>query len=465
MENPYSKQRIEQELEKQSSRYHFIGAWVAIFFDPVFGITDYFNIQNGWIPILVVRFSVSIITLITLFLWRKYRFPSYILVFVPFLLISLQNAFTYDFIVESNYLGHTLNYIALWIGAGMFIVWSWRYSAFMLAVSLVATWYFIQQNPALSGRYDLAMVEGGLLLIVVAIFMMALIQTRYQLTIKTIKAQLALEKSNEALQIQKELTERKNKSIMDSIRYAERIQNATLPEVGRMQQYIPQLFVLFKPRDVVSGDFYWYCHRDGKTLIAAVDCTGHGVPGAFMSMKGDALLNQIVVVERVSEPHLVLQAMHEGIRSGLKQETTKNYDGMDASILLVDQKAKTITFAGAKNPLIYIQDKILHTINGDKVAIGGHQKESKRAFTPHKITIDRPTSCYIFSDGYQDQFGGPDRKKLGKKMLRKLLLECHQAPCEQQKEFLDQNIQSWMKEGEEHQIDDILMIGMKLGHQ
>lgn len=187
-------------MDNVSSRYHFIGAWVAIIFDPLFAITDYFNIQHGWLSLLFIRLGISAITIGMLLMRKKFSFPSYYLVLVPFLLISLQNAYTYDLITSEHLIGHNLNYIALLIGASMFMMWELRYSLLALLLSALATIIFVALNPAI--KLDEFLIKGGLLLGVSGIFMVILINTRYNLTVKEIKARLALQLSNAEIQQQ-----------------------------------------------------------------------------------------------------------------------------------------------------------------------------------------------------------------------------------------------------------------------
>lgn len=190
------------ELEKASSKYHFIAIWVAIIFDPVFAFTDYINIPYHWKHLLVVRLAIALVILTLLLVRKKFRLPSYVIVAIAFLLISLQNAYTYSLIGNEDILGHNLNYIALLIGASMFLLWEWRFSVIMIFISLVATTFFLYRNPVIS--VDQFLVQGGLLLAAVGIFMIVLIKTRYDLTVREIKTRLALQLSNEEIQAQNE---------------------------------------------------------------------------------------------------------------------------------------------------------------------------------------------------------------------------------------------------------------------
>ena len=267
---------------------------------------------------------------------------------------------------------------------------------------------------------------------------------------------------NETLKVTLDTVEGQRDKIMSSINYAQRIQQAILPSSAMVNKLIPSNFILFKPRDMVSGDFYYVQGKHSKTILAAIDCTGHGVPGAFMSMVGNDLLNAIIKDKQITQADKMLTELHEGVRSALQQEETQNQDGMDMALVVMDEEKKTLEFAGAKNPIVYIQNNELKVIKGDKTPIGGGQKEAARTFTTHQIDISQPTTFYLFSDGYQDQFGGPEGRKFMIKRFRNLLLEIHQKPMEEQKEILDQTIQYWMREGNEEQVDDILVVGVRV---
>jgi phosphoserine phosphatase RsbU/P len=269
------------------------------------------------------------------------------------------------------------------------------------------------------------------------------------------------ERTSEIIKQKKEL-EAINKDITDSINYAFRIQTAMLPDLKKVIQHIPENFIFFKPKDIVSGDFYWFTTRENKVIISAVDCTGHGVPGAFMSMVGDALLNQIVNIERITSPELILQRLHIKIRQALKQETGTTRDGMDIALCVIDLPNKILEYAGAKNPLIYVQNNELHEIRADRHSIGGEQLEKERVFAKHTISIDTPTWIYLFSDGFPDQFGGERRKKFMTKNLKNLLFEHHQKPFSQQKEILEETFENWKNTAHENQLDDVLVIGCKI---
>jgi serine phosphatase RsbU (regulator of sigma subunit) len=264
--------------------------------------------------------------------------------------------------------------------------------------------------------------------------------------------------------------DRQNKKINGSINYAKRIQEAMLHRGDLRESLIPDSFILFKPRDSVSGDFYWISEikswYDPDVVIAAVDCTGHGIPGAFMSMIGLNSLNQIIG-EGIAETDQILYQLDKTIYSALQQETTGNKDGMDVALCIHRKEKNVLEFSGAKNPLVYIQNNELFQIKGDVHPIGGPRKSTKKSngeksFKKHIVPIDQPTMIYLFSDGYQDQFGGEENMKFMTKRFKNLLLEIHQKPVEEQKEILDQTIVEWM--GDQRQTDDILVMGIRLNN-
>jgi serine phosphatase RsbU (regulator of sigma subunit) len=264
------------------------------------------------------------------------------------------------------------------------------------------------------------------------------------------------------IEAQKDKIEDKNKNITASITYAKRIQEAMLPLKDKIEQTLDDYFILFKPRDIVSGDFYWFAQKNDKIIFTAVDCTGHGVPGAFMSMIGSEILTTIVN-QGITTPSEILDYKNRYVRKALKQEQTDNQDGMDMSLCAIDKHNKIVEWAGAKNPLVYIQNKELFHLKGDMQSIGGHQlvKKAEKKFTNHKVSYaDAVTYFYIFSDGFQDQFGGPKGRKFMVKKLKELIYDNHQKPMKEQYIILNAAIENWMKNVE--QTDDILVIGFKL---
>ena len=293
-----------------------------------------------------------------------------------------------------------------------------------------------------------------------------------------------------------EIVEQKNRDITDSINYAKRIQKAILPLDSEIIKSLPGSFVLFKPRDIVSGDFYWYCdlsrmengerriendekeekskyrnlaENEGgselptkftRLIFACVDCTGHGVPGAFMSMIGNSLLNEIVYEKKIHEPAKILDQLNEGVRLSLKQNQQDNetHDGMD--IALVSINGMELNYAGAHRPLLIIRNGKLEEIAADKFPIGGMPSEEKRSFTNNKISLSKGDTFYMFTDGFVDQFGGEKGKKFMTKRFQELLLSIQDKTMDEQKTILNTTIENW--KGNVEQVDDILVIGIRI---
>ncbi len=254
----------------------------------------------------------------------------------------------------------------------------------------------------------------------------------------------------------------KNRDITSSIRYAKRIQEAILPARDLIRSHFPDSFILYKPKDIVSGDFYWFGEKSGKKIMAAVDCTGHGVPGAFMSMIGHNLLNQIVIEKGIVQPSEILNALNKGVQSALKQgmhevETT---DGMDVAVCSIDQARNEIQFAGALRPLLIVNGSSMEKIEGNKFPIGGAQINSERIFTNHLRPFGKGSTLYMFTDGYADQFGGDKGKKFMVKRMNELLISLQGLSMKEQGISMDASIEEW--KGSYQQVDDILVIGIRL---
>ncbi len=260
---------------------------------------------------------------------------------------------------------------------------------------------------------------------------------------------------------QKLILERRNNDIMSSINYAFRIQDAMLSDFDKIEEHLPEFFIFFQPKDIVSGDFYWFGQQDNKIIISAIDCTGHGVPGAFMSMVGDAHLNQIILIDEVYSTNIIAQKLHQKVRQSLKQSESQNRDGMELGICVIDNERKGVEFTGAGRPLLYAQNGELFEIKGDRQSIGGRQEETDRIFTKHFIPVnDIPTTFYMFSDGLPDQFGGEHARKMMIKHVREIILSICDKPLEEQGKIINQIFNEW--KGDLKQTDDVLVIGFKI---
>jgi serine phosphatase RsbU (regulator of sigma subunit) len=272
----------------------------------------------------------------------------------------------------------------------------------------------------------------------------------------------AVHKEKERINIIKQEVERKHKEIVDSVTYAQRIQEAILPARSEINEAIANNLIMFKPRDIVSGDFYWFSQKGNESILACVDCTGHGVPGAFMSMIGNTLLNQIVNERDIHQPNLILNELNKEITSALKQDSegSESRDGMDISIINLNTLNNQLQYAGANRPLYFIRNaELLIETKANKVAIGGHVQEEEKNFTNHIFQLQKGDTIYLSSDGYADQFS-PKDKKLMTKRFKEILLEIQHLTMPEQEKYLDKFIEDW--KGNMEQTDDVLVIGLRI---
>jgi len=249
--------------------------------------------------------------------------------------------------------------------------------------------------------------------------------------------------------------------ILDSIHYAKRIQSAILPPVDMLEKHLSDHFILFKPRDIVSGDYYWAREKDQKLLLAVADCTGHGVPGGFLSMLGISSMNEIVNRSPELNPAKILEELSEVVIASMHQTGSRGeaQDGIEIALCVIDLKKKSMVYSGANRPLYLVRDGEVQHMRPDRMPIGIYE-QAVLPFKNHTIKLKKGDSFYLFSDGYVDQLGGPKRKTFRAINFRKLLLEIQDQPMENQKKILVENMALW--QGEVEQIDDVLVMGIKI---
>lgn len=271
-----------------------------------------------------------------------------------------------------------------------------------------------------------------------------------------------IESQRDELAKQRDQLAEQQKHIMDSIQYSKRLQNAILPTDEYIRELFPESFVLFHPKDIVSGDFYWFYHNGQKKYFSAIDCTGHGVPGALVSMVGQNWLNYAVKDLKLDYPVDILKALNDGVTLTFKEKDEDNAvkDGMDIALCCVDYEKMKLYFSGAYNPAIIVRNNEIITLKGDKCPIGAFSRRAATTYKHQEIDVLKGDMIYIFSDGFEDQFGGPESRKFLMVNFKKMLLDVHQLPLENQKEKMDEILFDWMKY--EHQLDDILVIGIKV---
>lgn len=264
----------------------------------------------------------------------------------------------------------------------------------------------------------------------------------------------------EELKETKTLVDKQHKSITDSINYASRIQDAIIPKHGEIEHHFKDLFIFHEAKDTVSGDFPWIYKKDNYIYMAAVDCTGHGVPGAMMSLIGHLLLNDLVNHDNI-DPAQLLTKLHWEVVKTLKQdaEGKQTADGMDVALCRIDLRNNEVQYSGAHRPLYHVSDGELLQYAGDKYPIGGNQYRGKNNFSNHTLKVNENDTIYFFSDGLTDQFGGPDGLKYGPKKTRETLLNNAHLDMEKQHVKMRESFDEWRGDGK--QIDDVLLIGIK----
>ncbi|HIA37027.1 MAG TPA: hypothetical protein EYN89_09950 [Flavobacteriales bacterium] len=298
---------------------------------------------------------------------------------------------------------------------------------------------------------NMFLVAGALLILMIGSVTYAFLQIRRRN--KLISAQ------KKKVEQQKRIIETKSKDITDSIRYAEGIQKSILPTVKQVKRMLPDSFIWFKPKDIVSGDFYWVAENNDKVYFAVCDCTGHGVPGSLMSVVGTYLLNEAVNIKGISHPADIFEEVRRELKISLKQEGLEGEqrDGMDAVLCAWDKNNK-LEFAVAYNPLFHIRNGELMETKPDKQPVGFHNIEEK-PYAHHELTLEKGDTIYLFSDGYVDQFGGPREKKFMMKNFKKLLLSIQDKTMNEQKDILETTMAEW--KGSTEQVDDILVMGLQ----
>jgi serine phosphatase RsbU (regulator of sigma subunit) len=263
------------------------------------------------------------------------------------------------------------------------------------------------------------------------------------------------------IELQRDMIDEKNANITSSITYARHIQNAVLPPVELLDKLLPNNFILSKPKDIISGDYYWLAEKDNKIVFTVADCTGHGVPGAFMSLLGITLLNEIVNIQGITRSDAIVTKLRERVIHSLQQgrKDIPTSDGMDIALCVLDQHQKRIQYTGGMSDLVYVRDGKLEVVKADRFSVCALYANST-TFTMKEIDCRKGDVFYLFSDGYQDQFGGDLDKKYLRQHFYLTLLEIHKLPMLNQREILEKKLKEWIKDNV--QTDDITVMGIRL---
>lgn len=338
-----------------------------------------------------------------------------------------------------------------------------------------------QNNAAIEQRADqyvkplmLIGVTVSLVLAIITYFATDRIISRYQFRIERQNQELRdafdeikdkneeIAAQNDELEKQRDMANEQKREITQSIEYAQYIQRAVLPSDTFITSLVKDYMIFFRPKNIVSGDFYWFNENNGKSFITAADCTGHGVPGAFMSMLGMTFLNEAVIDSRLEHPEEILEFMRDKIIDALNQKSEtghfSTYDGMDMALMVIDHNSYQMEFAGAQNSLYMLRDGDLQVVRPNKVPVGIYKMHE--TFTRHDFQLQPGDKLYIFSDGFPDQFGGEKGKKFRYKAFRRLIQDIHGKPFAEQHRLIANTFDEW--KGPHEQVDDVLVLGIEV---
>ena len=459
-----SENLVKQEFYNKTEKFQVITTWLGIALNIVWFLGDFLSIKEYWVPFFIFRLCVSGVSLFILVLRRRLGINIYGCLFILVLGISVQNAYMWSVMDIPHLQKHAFAYMVLFIGTGMLVLWEMKFSWILLVATVIANIIFYVINSPLT--VDEFITNGGLLTFTVAFFCVFLIRTRYRLNYNEIRSRLELAKSKEIIEQKHEEVVHQKKEITDSINYARSIQRSLIPSEEQFNRYFKDSFVLFKPKDIVSGDFYWMHEKNGLIFYATGDCTGHGVPGGFMTMLGLSFLDEIVEAKKVNDPGVILDLMRDKIIGTLRQNGNfgESKDGMDITICVVDKTKKELQYSSANNPLYIIKhagNEALQSLNihkADKQPCGFYH--DYKPFTTQTIALEEGDRIYTFSDGFPDQFGGPNGKKYMHKQFKEQLLKNAKLSFSEQKKSLNSSFIEW--QGTLDQVDDVLVIGVQI---
>jgi phosphoserine phosphatase RsbU/P len=467
---------VKQEFDRSTDKLHVITTWVGLALNLLWVISDYIVLPQHLAAFAAFRISVSGLSIFMLLFRKQLKFTIYDCMFYLVLGISLQNAYMWSVMDVDHFQQHAFAYMVLFIGVGMLVLWEIKHSVLILIFNVAANIVFYSLNSSLSVREF--MINGGLITLTVLIFCIFLIRSRYRLIYNDIRIRMQLEQSKKMIQQQhdevlvqkkevqeqKEKVEEQNREITDSIRYASNIQRALLTGEEKFISSFRDAFVFFQPRDIVSGDFYWITEKDDFIFYITADCTGHGVPGGFMTMLGLSYFDEIIMRGKTNDPAAMLDMMREKIMSTLKQTGTfgENKDGMDVTICRISKKNRELVYASANNDFLVVrhegENKELIPCKADRQPCGYYHLNLP--FTSHTVALKQGDCIYTFTDGYQDQFGGPRGKKFRYSQLQDILKHNSHLTMDEQKKILSGTINEW--KNSTYQVDDILVIGVRI---
>ncbi|AEA42800.1 PP2C family protein-serine/threonine phosphatase [Fluviicola taffensis] len=467
--NNISDSIVRKAFYESTEKTHVIACWVGLLLNLVWAISDYFVQPNYFVSFFGFRLGVSVASIAILLFRNQLKVSIYLCMFILVSGISIQNAYMWSVMDLAHFEEHTFAYMVLFIGTGMLVLWKGWLSWILVTITVVSNVVFYSLNSSLTVREFV--INGGLMTLTVLLFSLFLIRSRYKLTYNEIKSRLDLEFSKQQLELQNveieqqnKSLEYKNKEITDSISYARNIQMASIPREDRFHAAFDQSFVYYMPKDIVSGDFYWIYETENVVYYATGDCTGHGVPGGFMTMLGLSFLEEIIAGKKIEDPAEVLNLLRAKIINALNQNggAGESKDGMDITICRIDKINNILTYASANNSVYIVrknsENPVIEKFPADRQPCGFYHNNAP--FNTQTIQLQKGDSVYTLTDGFADQFGGPKGKKFRVKQLEQIILEnCHKSFIEQ-REILASELKKW--QGNLEQVDDVLIIGVSV---
>ncbi len=453
--NPFSKE-VQIELSKLTQANHDLVIRVVSVLNILFAVSDYLTAPQFWVSFLVIRLIItSIFFSVYYFQGQLSIHPKWTL-YIAYLGCIIENSYMYNVLDAPTLQKFTFAFITTFIGAGLFAIWNLRLSILAVIFSvLLNSVLFIFLSPLTLEEF---LSNGAFLTLMVAICSIIPIHTRMSALVKEITYRFQLAAANHVIAD-------KNKSIVDSIEYAKRIQDAMLPNEKDWNSLQQDYFVFYQPKDIVSGDFYWLNLQEkgnGSILNVAVgDCTGHGVPGALMSILGMSSIQEIYAQDDAYLPNQILNQLRKKITLNLKQtgEFGEQKDGMDLGLIHYFTKERKLEFAGANTAAWVVRGHEIIVLKGDRMPIG-IQYGPEQPFTLQSLPLREGDWIYLFTDGFVDQLGGEFGKKYLSKNFKTFLLSIHHLPSQEQKKRIEEEFQRWKKEND--QMDDVLVFGLHI---
>ncbi len=449
-------EEVKIELTKLTRANHDLVIRVVTVLNVLFAISDYFTAPDFWISFLVIRVVITTIFFSVYYFQEPLGIHPKWTLYIAYLGCIVENSYMYNVLDAVTLQKFTFSFITTFIGAGLFAIWNLRLSivAVVFSVALNAI-LFVLLSPITLNEF---LSNGAFLTLMVAIFSIIPIHTRMSALIKEITYRFQLASASNVIAD-------KNKNILDSIEYAKRIQDAMLPAQKDLDAQPYDCFVFYQPKDIVSGDFYLFNHsvqKESRVMIAAIgDCTGHGVPGALMSILGMSSLQEIYANDELQSPHQILDQLRKKITINLKQtgEMGEQKDGMDLGLIHYFTDERRLEFSGANLPVWIVRQNELIECKGDRFPIGIHYGK-EQPFTLQSINLEIGDWIYLFTDGFADQLGGELGKKYLSKNFKKFLLSISHLTSKEQHESIRTEFTNW--KNQQDQLDDVLVFGLKI---